>query len=223
MAAVEKFLFTTDFDKPVARPSAQAPQAPPAPTFSETEVEDAKRTAFADGEEQGRARATEERESAIAGALTQIESELAKLAQTLDGAVTQVERQAIEAAVTLVRKLLPGLARERDLAEIEALIDTCLKSLVDEPRVVIRVPDALLDALKERVGPLAERSGYSGRLVLVVDRSLGDTDCRVEWADGGAERDTAHIWAEAEKALARFVAATGGEKEQSAAEDGDTN
>jgi flagellar assembly protein FliH len=202
MAAVEKFLFDTCFDKP--DPRGTAPAQPAAPTFTEQDLEEARRTAFAAGEAEGHARAAQERESLVAGAMARIDAQMARLHQDLGERLSQIERRAVEAAVTLVRKLLPGLARERDMSEIEALIENCLRSLLDEPRVVIRVPDSLLDPLKERIATLGERSGYAGRVVLVVDRSLGASDCRVEWADGGAERDTAHVWAEAEKALARF-------------------
>jgi flagellar assembly protein FliH len=202
MAAAEKFLFDTCFDKPDPRADVQA--APAAPTFTEQDMEEAKRAAFDAGVAEGRARAGQERESLVASALTRIDAEMTRLHENLATILSQTECKAVEAAVTLVRKLLPGLARGRDMTEIEALIENSLRSLLDEPRVVVRVPDSLLDPLKEQIAAIAERSGFAGRVVLVVDRSLGASDCRVEWADGGVERDTARVWAEAEKALARF-------------------
>ena len=52
------------------------------------------------------------------------------------------------------------------------------------------------------IAPLAASTGFPGKLVILGDESLAGSDCRVEWADGGAERDTARTWQEIEAAVA---------------------
>ncbi len=42
-------------------------------------------------------------------------------------------------------------------------------------------------------------------MVLFADESLKPEDCRVEWADGGVERDVGRLWREVEQAVARFA------------------
>lgn len=210
MAAAKKFLFETSFDQ--ARPVASGgvsfvPKEKPAPTFSEKDLEEATQTAFAEGEAAGYARAAQSREALVADTMARMEAGLAQIRETLAAEVAGLKGKAVEAALTVVRKLVPGLIRQSGMAEIEALIDTSLKSLLDEPRVVVRVCDSLLDPLKQQIAPLTERTGYAGRVVLIADDSLGESGCRVEWADGGVERDTSFVWAEVDKAVARFTAA----------------
>ena len=57
------------------------------------------------------------------------------------------------------------------------------------------------------MAPLAASLGFPGKLIILVDDELGQSDCRVEWADGGAERDTARTWREIEATLDRAMIA----------------
>ena len=60
---------------------------------------------------------------------------------------------------------------------------------------------ARLDALQERLTQLSASSGFEGRVVLIGDDAMGESDCRVEWADGGVEREAGRIWRAVEEAL----------------------
>jgi len=110
--------------------------------------------------------------------------------------------QATDVAVSICRKLLPELSRRHAMTEIEGLIGDCLASMPDEPRIVVRVADALVDQLQRRIDTIA--NGFAGKLVLLGDDEMADTDCAVVWADGGTERNLARLWREVENALARL-------------------
>src|SRR3546814_12394205 len=103
-------------------------------------------------------------------------------------------RDSLEAALTVVRKLFPQLARSHGLDELHAVVEQCLERLRDEPRVVIRCADADLDALQTRAEQAAARSGFEGKLVFLADERLKTGDLRVQWADGGAERNQKALW-----------------------------
>ena len=77
--------------------------------------------------------------------------------------------------------------------------------MLDEPRVVFRVPDAMLDTLQPRIAEMSGKAGYSGEVVLLADDRMGMSDCLVEWADGGAERNVERLWAEVEEILTRTL------------------
>ncbi len=105
----------------------------------------------------------------------------------------------------LLRRLFPALTRRHGTKEIEAVIQDSLDRLRDEPRVVVRVADGRLDALKERIDALTAKAGFDGKVVLLADEEIADGDVRVEWADGGAERDSERLWREIEKAVQRAL------------------
>ena len=76
----------------------------------------------------------------------------------------------------------------------------------DEPRIVVRVNDSLLDTLRERLDGIAAGAGFAGRLVLLADPALSPGDARIEGADGGVERTPGAVQAEISAAVDRYLA-----------------
>ena len=92
-----------------------------------------------------------------------------------------MSRQAIRIATDLVRKMMPTFVKRGGLVEIEAVLEDSLKRVLEEPRVVFRVPDAMLDVLQPRIAKLSRKAGYSGEVVLLADDRMAVSDCLVEW------------------------------------------
>jgi flagellar assembly protein FliH len=209
MAATRKFLFETNFDKPEARVPGPAGDSrpvvkPPIP-MTEEEIAALKAEAFAQGRAEGAEEARMAAETVAAQALARIELRLKEAMAALDAAEDAIKRDAVQAAMFTVRKLAPGFAKNGNLAEVESLVSSCLGAMLDEPRVVVRIHDSLLDPLKARIADVAERAGFGGRVVLIADDNMNAADCRVEWADGGAERDSEWMWSQIEGVVQRFL------------------
>ncbi len=201
---MEKYLFENSFD--VDPPLTPAEQAFEPPVYSEEELAVAQSESFAKGKAQGQETALEGIEQTTAAALSAIAARLEAVAAELAEVNERRGRQSLQAAVTILRKLFPELARRHGLDEIEAAIAACLERLHDEPRVVIRTADSLLDRLAERIDPIAEACGFAGKVVLLSDDALSLSEVRIEWADGGAERDTGRLWQEVDQILADALA-----------------
>jgi len=198
-----KFLFETAFE-----PSGGPPKPPPRKHFTAAEYEAARRAA----EESGRAAG---REAARADAETRAAVALAKLVAAAAAAFTEItrrhERQGREAvgfAAEMVGRLFPAFAARHGIDEIAALLTDCLRRLQDEPRVVVRVAESAVDAVKARLEPAAAEAGFAGKLILLGDPALGEGDARIEWADGGVERAPQAVWTEIDEILQRHVAGT---------------
>jgi flagellar assembly protein FliH len=228
MAVVRKFLFDNDFGEAPqsnagsgvgaqakgasagAKNAPAAPPAPPPPMFTEAEMQGACDIARRKGEEAGATRGRSEALTAfdkqVAATLGTIAQQTAAIAKTI-AAEAQAAGKSVDLALAIVRKLHPALVERQGLAEIETVLSQCLESLKQEPRLVAYVHSARLDALQERLAQLSAASGFEGRVVLIADDDMGESDCRVEWADGGVERDAGRIWRAVEETLARYVAA----------------
>ena len=212
MSQKQKFLFDTSFDteKSAAAKAAEAAkkaaeEVPPAPTFSEEELEAARQAAFAEGKAAGLAEAEESHSKRLAEAVEALPPLFAQITQQMEAQADDLRRETLDAAVTVVRKLFPNLAREHGLDEIRAVVEACLERLRDEPRLVVRTADGDLDALKERIEAAAHNGGFEGKLVFLADERLAPGDLRLEWADGGAERDQAGLWKEIDAIIARAL------------------
>src|SRR6185312_3853498 len=187
MAAVQRYLFDQSFDSP-GGPAARGSVTPAEPTFSRAELSAAEARARTEGHAAGLAEATGRQEAEAAAALAAIERHLASAMASEEAMRRDGERQAVALTRIVLGKLFPALTRRDGLAEIEALVAAALAECLDEPRLVLRLPDALFAAAQSRLEPLAARRGFAGRLIILADDSLGSSDCRIEWADGGAER-----------------------------------
>lgn len=236
MAVVRKFLFDNDFGAAPenASPGAAAAQAAgdkgagkaadkgagatrneparapaPPPMFSEAEMQGACDMARRQGEEAGAARGRAEAIAAfdkqVAAALTAINQQVAAIAKAT-ASEADAAGKSVDLALAMVRKLYPALAGRDGIAEIEAILTQCLSSLKLEPRLVAYVNATQLDALQARLAELTSASGFEGRVVLIADEKMAESDCRVEWADGGVERDSGQIWRAIEETLTRYLA-----------------
>lgn len=199
-----KFLFEESFETAADRDStAQAGKR--VPKYSAEDLERARAEGFESGRQAGEQEARSNLEQDVAAALDGIERQVPALFQALAETEERRARDSVAAAITVVRKFFPRLARQHGLAEVEALVADCLERLREEPRIVVRVADPLLDPVRERVGQLAERAGFEGKIVFLAEDGFGPGDVRVEWADGGAERDSRHLWHEIDEVIARIM------------------
>lgn len=195
-----------------AKEQAQAePEPPPAPTFSEADIVSAREEGYAAGHAAALAEAEAEAGRADTEATAAMAQALEATGAEHQAAWERVAGQSVRVAVAIARKVVPRLADAGGTGEIEALVRDCLPQAVDEPHLIIRVPSDRVESLEERLTTLVRQGGYGGKLAVVPEDELGPRDCRVEWADGGAERDEARIWADIDAAVDRAFPTAEGE------------
>lgn len=198
MAAAAKYLFDMDFSG-----GAEA--------MSGTELTAKLAEAEARGHRKGfaEAQAQESAETSrlAAAALEHLASAFDRLSQTLHGVEAKLEAEAVEVAVAVGCKLAPALIAREPFAEIAALSTECFRQLVAAPHVVVSVNDALYDATRNKLDEVARSSGFEGRLVIMAAPEIAPGDCRIEWADGGLNRDSAAAEAAIAATVDRYVMA----------------
>jgi flagellar assembly protein FliH len=120
-----------------------------------------------------------------------------------------IARDAKEGAAVLARsaaRAIGGAALKRFPVDvIEDVLRSCLAQIPHEPRVVVHIDVDLVGALRERIGALAAEIGFDGRIVIAGESGMSGADCRFEWAEGGARRETAEIEIAVGEAVARFI------------------
>jgi flagellar assembly protein FliH len=200
MRSPAKFMFDNDFA--VAERGKSVAPAEHAAKLAEAE---------ALGYRNGLAAAKAEAEQRTAAALERIAVGVADLGRGLSAVATRLETEAVEVAVAVARKLAPELIAREPLAELAALAANCFRQLVAAPHVAVRVNEGLHERARAELDAIARAAGFQGRLVVLAEPDIAPGDCRIEWADGGVKRDLAVIEAAIDEAVARYVAAHGGE------------
>ncbi|WP_026987218.1 FliH/SctL family protein [Fodinicurvata fenggangensis] len=211
MTAVRKFLFDNSFDAP-AQPETPAvedvveqEEVPPPPQHSEEELADARRDAYQAGLEAGREQAlaeqAREEEQRLTETLEQLSRQLGALEPRIEQSLERARTDAVRSGILVIQKLFPRLVERHGDQEVRGLLEDSLTRLMEEPRVVIRVHDSQLDALRGQMEQIKDESGYEGKTVLLADQEVRPGDIRIEWADGGVERDSERAWQEIGKLI----------------------
>jgi flagellar assembly protein FliH len=204
MGAPTKFLFDVDF-APGGDRKQMVALAEHTRLLAEAE-EAARRRGYA----QAQADAKVEADRRIAAALERIGSGIEAGNAALAAIETRLECEAVEVAVAVAKKLAPALIAHEPFAEIAALASGCFRQMVTSPHIAVRVNDALYETARQMLEPIARACGFEGRLVVLAEPDIAPGDCRIEWADGGIDRDSAKAEAAIAEAVAGYVSARRG-------------
>lgn len=206
-----RFNFDTVFgeDGEVVR---AAPRQRPKTSFTPDEVEAIRQEAYAQGTQSAEAAAN----MALANALKSASAYAAELLKRQDAKAEAMRADASQLAVAAARRVAGHALAHYPMAEIEAAISRTLHDYHGEARLVVRLNPSLVAPLQAKLPKMIEAEGFIGRVVLAGDASLRGADCRVEWADGGLERDLDAIFAAMEAEIERWHAAEAAACAQSA-------
>jgi flagellar assembly protein FliH len=199
-----KFLFDADFAR-----GAKAKPVEPTITLAEhtAKLAQAEQAGYVRGFTAAEAQHVAEAEQRIAAALDHIGSALDTLHRGLAGVEARLEAEAVEVAVAVARKLAPELIAREPFAEIAALATDCFRQLIAAPHVAVRVSETIYPVAREKLDDLARARGFEGRLVVLAEPEIAPGDCRIEWADGGINRNRAAAEAAIGEAVGRYISA----------------
>lgn len=206
MIKAQKFLFDNPFDGQGS--SAGDPNDlyfDNEPKYGVRDIEKARDEAYAEGVTAGIQQSLASYESQMAATLNRIAEAGADLLRGRRQLAVELRQEAAQLALMIAAKLAPALMQDQPQKEIEALVAKCLIDNHDEPRIVIRLNPDQLEDLQQRILGLADQSGFAGDVVLLAEDEIVLGDCRLEWADGGVERDSGQLAQCAEEAVAKYL------------------
>ena len=201
MSPPAKFLFDQDF-APTAEVKPSIPLA-----LHQANLSDADAAGYRRGYAAAKAEVLAEAEQRSAAALERITVALESLMRGLSGVEAMLETEAVDVAVAVGKKLAAALVEREPLAEISALAMDCFRHLVTAPHVVVRVNDAQHASVGKPIEEMVRARGLASHLVVLTEPDIQTGDCRIEWADGGVNRDRSATEAVIDEAVSRYVKA----------------
>jgi len=160
---------------------------------------------FEQGKEQGYAESLQSMEKNGELLLENIKNSAATILERHEDQVLAMEKNATMLVLSIIKKLAPAMVQSRPMDEIEHLVQECLKNNPLEPRIVIRLDDKMLPLLRKKIETLQAASDYNGQIVLISEEMSSISDCRVEWADGGAERDFERVMKSIDEVVQTYI------------------
>lgn len=199
------FTFDLSFDTPHAAAAAVRADDERTPRHNDEDLAKARAEALAEGRAAGYAVAQQEREQRVSELLQRLAQGIKALGEAQAATAANAERKALQLAAMLVRRIAPHLLEQGQAGRIEALVRDMLPKIHDEPRIVIRLADDLVDLLKARIDGIARNSAFEGRIIYLGQPDMRPGDCLIEWADGGVETRSETFLAEIDAAISRFL------------------
>ncbi|HPF46695.1 MAG: hypothetical protein KDF58_09835 [Alphaproteobacteria bacterium] len=170
-----------------------------------SKMQSARDEAFVQGKEQGYSESLGSIEKSCEIILEDIRSSFSTLLARHEEQVAAMEKSATALVLTIIQKLAPAIVSDKPIREIENLVEECLRNNPTEPRMVIRVDEKMLPLLRKKIDAIKTSSDYNGQIVLISDTMSNISDCKVEWIDGGAERDFDGLMKSIEEAVQIFI------------------
>ncbi len=215
MASKARYTFDLDFQAPPPPAEVKAPAETPAePEIPKidlvkhlVEMGEAETRGRAQGFEAGRASAEARAAERLAEEAARLTNACRAMIATLDADRLAVEKEAIDLALSVARKLAGRLIDAEPLGEIRALMAECLGPLRKAPHLVLRIAAVDADEIRPHVDRMTRETGFEGRLVILGEPDMARGDCRIEWADGGIVRDSLAIEQDVDAAIGRYLEA----------------
>ena len=202
--------FTFDLD--LGKRTTSAPAKPMVPEDLVAQlIAQAREEAYAEGMAAGERNATSMAAQTLAAAAATLATHTAEMAAALDDATAQAQRDAIELAGSIGRKLALHLLARFPTIELDALIAECMQSLSGVPHLVVRCHPTIADGIRDIATAHMHTSGFSGRLIVMGDPDQRLGDGKLEWVDGGLVRNIGAVSKDIDKKISSYLAARSGQ------------
>ncbi|MEP5700407.1 MAG: hypothetical protein ABJN43_17405, partial [Sneathiella sp.] len=148
-------------------------------------------------------------EASLAQVLDGVSNQLQQLADLHDQDLGTLKQEAASLAFAIAGKLSSALIARQPEIEVFKMVEECLADLHDEPRIVVRASEPICAALEGKIDKLTQATGFQGNVILLPDDTKTNSDCRLEWADGGVERDVEDTQEKIGEIIDRFIRSGG--------------
>ena len=202
MTEPRKFAFDTVFDGDGTVLSAPKPRKS---FFSLQELEQARAEAF----EEGRQQALTDAQRDEARCLAEIRAALAHAMGVLAQTAHEHRAGTAELALVAARKLAGAALELFPHAAAEAAFQALLREVEGHPRLLVRVPERLVESMQAAMDKAAELAGYQGQVTVRSDLDLNGAAFVFEWGEGRAAFDPDQAAQRVAEALNAALAAEG--------------
>jgi flagellar assembly protein FliH len=183
---------------------------PPPPSFSEEQLKAAERDGYKKGFVEGTQEGRKQAESAQADVERALSETAARFAHSLTPLFADHQRMVTEIRehmpkIALARKVA-GRALDANAGEVIAdMAAAACETMVGEHKLSITVHESMADCLTDKLARLAPSLPASTDIEILRDQHIPPADCRIEWNQGGMERNTSQLWQQIDKAVDNLV------------------
>lgn len=168
---------------------AEAELPPPPPSFSQEELNAAVAKAREEGYEKGFQAALGDYEKQEAEMLQSLNNRLLSMLVDTEAFQKQLEQDNLGFVSGVLKKVFPTLAAKQAAAELELFLEENFSHFKNEPSLSFSFNPDSVKIAAALLPKLANANDFEGKISVHKDEALGVGDCRIEWKNGGVERN----------------------------------
>ncbi len=181
-----------------AKPKEVAP--PPPPSFSEAELDAAKKKAYAEGMDAGRAQAKEEAQrdgientKFLATSVRELTAQMDQVQRHMDTQWKEQHDGLITIAHHIAQMVAGQAIEDKEMRLIEETLSNALPQLMTQPHLAVTVRKEAKERTEKLMQDATAQSGYKGTFTVSSDDALQAGDIKINWSQGNAERSLGDI------------------------------
>lgn len=169
------------------------PEPEPVKTYTEEELAEQVRIAEQNGYEKGFKSSQCDIDAASVNVLNEINNRLLQLITDEQKQNSEMEKQSLDLVLSIVRKLVPSLLADEAKNIVNKFIADNFNNFKNEAKLSFYIHPDIISCVQKNIANLANRHDFEGKIALHKDNNLGISDCRIEWENGGVERNAGHL------------------------------
>ncbi len=169
------------------------PEPEPIKTYTEEELAEQVRIAEQNGYEKGFKSSQCDIDAASVNVLNEINNRLLQLITDEQKQNSEMEKQSLDLVLSIVRKLVPSLLADEAKNIVNKFIADNFNNFKNEAKLSFYIHPDIISCVQKNIANLANRHDFEGKIALHKDNNLGISDCRIEWENGGVERNAGHL------------------------------
>lgn len=158
-----------------------------APTYSEEEMSAAKAEAQKAGYEEGYRAKNEEIDNQTTGLLVELDKHIGELLAQKEQLQKELEQDFMALNLAVIKKLLPHISQEHAEEILTQFLNENFANFKSEAKLSFYFNPDIIGKMQAQIANLARINDFEGKIALHKDSSLGISDCRVEWENGGVQ------------------------------------
>ena len=145
------------------------------------------------GYNDGFSAATSEIQKMQQSVLEDIGTKISALVSDSSNIAAASEAAAIKVALEAVHKILPSLERDVAKKELIAFLGDNFNKFKNESGLSFNFNPQMAAEIAPQLSKLAEKHDFEGKISIHKDADMSLSDCKVEWKNGGVERNITKV------------------------------
>ena len=166
---------------------------PPPVTYTEDELNEAKKIADLEGYERAKAECEAGIQKQLVIAVEALGATMKNVAVANEQVIADIKKSSLDLVLAVCQKAFPAIATRYSFIEVVKTLSDAIDIIKGEERVVIHVSPVLAAKVKEKVDKLKADMNISCDFVVLSDNNVRINDCKICFDSGNIEKNTDEV------------------------------